>query len=49
MIINDILLGHALDVLRRMKACIASTIVTSPPYYGLRKYGDDAQAPIWEG
>jgi site-specific DNA-methyltransferase (cytosine-N4-specific) len=32
-------LGDAAETLRRLPAGIAQTIVTSPPYYGLRDYG----------
>ena len=35
--------GDVLDVLRRMPAKSVHTVVTSPPYWGLRDYGVDGQ------
>jgi len=35
--------GDALDVARTLPDDLARTIVTSPPYYGLRDYGEDGQ------
>lgn len=35
--------GHALDVARTLPDASVQTIVTSPPYYGLRDYGEDGQ------
>lgn len=35
--------GHALDVAKTLPAESAQTIVTSPPYFGLRDYGEDGQ------
>lgn len=35
--------GDALDVARTLGTGIAQTIVTSPPYFGLRDYGEDGQ------
>ena len=42
---NRIYVGQAVDGLIRMKAdgCVASTCVTSPPYFGLRDYGVNGQ------
>lgn len=42
---NRIYVGQAVDGLIRMKAdgCVASTCVTSPPYFGLRDYGVKGQ------
>jgi len=42
---NKIYVGQAVDGLIRMKAdgCVASTCVTSPPYFGLRDYGVKGQ------
>ena len=39
----DILNGHALDMLATIPDGIVQTVVTSPPYYGLRDYGDPGQ------
>jgi len=36
-------LGDALAVLREMPAASVDSVVTSPPYYGLRDYGHDDQ------
>lgn len=36
-------LGDALDVARTLPDGLARTIVTSPPYFGLRDYGEDGQ------
>lgn len=35
--------GDALDVARTLPDGLAQTIVTSPPYFGLRDYGEDGQ------
>ena len=35
--------GDALDVARTLPDGMARTIVTSPPYFGLRDYGEDGQ------
>ena len=40
---NTILCGDALDVLKTLPDCCINMTVTSPPYYGLRNYGMDAQ------
>ena len=42
---NRIYVGQAVDGLIRMKSdgCVASTCVTSPPYFGLRDYGVNGQ------
>lgn len=42
-----ILEGHVLDVLAGLPAESVQTVVTSPPYYGLRDYGLPAQ--VWDG
>jgi DNA modification methylase len=39
--------GHVLDVLAQMPAGSIQTVVTSPPYWGLRAYGTDPQ--VWGG
>jgi len=43
-------IGHALDVLQAMarEGVRVQCIVTSPPYWGLRKY-DDEQEQVWGG
>jgi DNA modification methylase len=41
--VNRIIVGDALDELRKMPDGIFDTCVTSPPYYGLRDYGVDGQ------
>lgn len=42
-----ILRGHVLDVLRTLPSDSVHCIVTSPPYWGLRAYGTEAQ--VWGG
>jgi DNA modification methylase len=37
--------GDVLDVLRRLPSCSVQTVMTSPPYWGLRDYG----TADWEG
>ena len=44
---NKIYQGHALDILKTFPDHSIDMCVTSPPYYGLRKYGGDEFAPIW--
>lgn len=41
--VNKILIGDAIDVLKSMPSESVHTCVTSPPYYGLRDYGTDGQ------
>ena len=41
--------GDAIEILRTLDAESVQTCVTSPPYYGLRSYGDDAQEIGREG
>ena len=40
---NTILHGEALNTLRTMKSESINCIITSPPYYGLRDYGEERQ------
>lgn len=40
--------GNSRDVLRELPADSIHCVVTSPPYYGLRDYGDDTEQ-IWGG
>lgn len=42
-----IITGHVLEVLRAMPAESVHTVVTSPPYWGLRDYGIEPQ--VWGG
>ena len=42
-----ILQGHVLDVLRSLPANSIQCVVTSPPYWGQRSYGTEAQ--VWGG
>lgn len=44
--INSIIQGHALQVLKTMPDNLVDCIITSPPYYGLRSYGTDPQ--VWD-
>ena len=38
---NMVVRGNALDVLRAIPDCVIDAVITSPPYYSLRDYGDD--------
>jgi DNA modification methylase len=42
-IVNKIIQGDALEVLRTLESESIDTCITSPPYYGLRNYGVDGQ------
>lgn len=44
---NVILQGHVLDVLRSLPDECVQTVVTSPPYYALRRYNTEPQ--VWGG
>jgi DNA modification methylase len=46
--INKIINGHVLDILRSFPDECIDVIVTSPPYWGLRNYGEDTTT-IWGG
>lgn len=39
----EIITGDALESLRQLPDCCCSTCVTSPPYFGLRDYGENGQ------
>ena len=39
----EVLVGNALDALKNLPDDSVQTVVTSPPYWGLRDYGDDEQ------
>ena len=41
--LNTILHGHCLDVLKTLPDQSVNTVITSPPYWGLRDYGVDEQ------
>ena len=41
----ELLQGNCIEVLKTLEACSVQTVVTSPPYYGLRDYG----TAKWEG
>jgi len=43
--VNKIIQGDVLDVLRQLPAGIIQTMITSPPYWGLRDYG----TADWQG
>lgn len=40
--------GHILEVLKTFNDESVNTIITSPPYWGLRDYGEDTKT-IWDG
>lgn len=42
-VLNKIIQGDALEVLRTMPAESVDCCITSPPYYGLRDYGAPGQ------
>jgi len=41
--LNKIYQGHCLEVLKTLPSETINTVVTSPPYWGLRDYGVDGQ------
>jgi len=45
---HKIICGHVLDILKRLPDESVDTIVTSPPYWGLRDYGEETNT-IWGG
>ena len=45
---HKIICGHVLDVLKTLPDESVDTIVTSPPYWGLRDYGEETNT-IWGG
>ena len=47
-ITNQILQGHTLEVLKKIPDNSIDTIITSPPYHGLRDYGAEVMT-IWDG
>lgn len=46
---NRILQGHVLDRLREIPDNMVSCVITSPPYWALRKYNGSEQEQIWGG
>jgi len=46
---NKILCGHVLDVLRQLPDESVHCVITSPPYWGLRKYEGEEQNQVWDG
>ena len=46
--INKILCGDALDIIKDIPDKYVNCVVTSPPYYGLRDYGHDGQIGLEE-
>ena len=44
----QIITGDALEVLKTIPDACCSTCVTSPPYYGLRNYGEEGQIGLEE-
>jgi len=45
---REVRIGHCVDVLREMEAESVQCVVTSPPYWGLRRY-DGQQEVVWGG
>jgi len=45
--INTIIEGHALDILKKLPSELVNCCVTSPPYWSLRDYG--IEPVIWDG
>jgi len=46
--VNKIIEGHVLDILRQIPDESIDTVITSPPYWALRWYGEQANT-IWGG
>lgn len=42
-LIAEVIVGNALQTLKNLPDASVQTVVTSPPYWGLRDYGDDEQ------
>jgi len=47
-LVNKIICGDALEVLKKIPSEFVDMAMTSPPYWGLRNYGDDT-CKIWDG
>jgi DNA modification methylase len=41
--LNQILVGDNAQLIKTIPDSYVNTIITSPPYYGLRDYGNNAQ------
>ena len=48
-LVNSILCGDATEVIRTIPDQMVHCVVTSPPYYGLRDYGDAGQVGLENG
>jgi len=46
--VNKIICGHVLEALRKLPSNSVDCIITSPPYWGLRYYGKQANT-VWGG
>jgi len=46
--VNRVICGNCTDVMRQMPAESIDLVMLSPPYYGLRDYGDLAET-VWGG
>lgn len=42
-LLAEVIVGNALHTLKNLPDALVQTVVTSPPYWGLRDYGDDEQ------
>jgi DNA modification methylase len=42
-IVNTVICGDCLEVMKRLPDEVINCVVTSPPYWGLRNYGVDGQ------
>jgi len=47
--INKVICGNVLDELRKFPSDCVDTIITSPPYWGLRDYGEDTKTKWQDG
>ena len=47
--LNIILKGNALEVLKTLPNSFIDCVMTSPPYYMLRDYGENAKCDTWQG
>ena len=47
--INKVICGNVLDELRKFPSDCIDTIITSPPYWGLRYYGEDTKTKWQDG
>lgn len=41
LLVNNVIKGDVLNILKTFPTNCIDTIITSPPYWALRKYGDD--------